>query len=226
MKGLYLLLDGLTVFFPVVLSFDRRVHYFAKWKSVFLSTLVIAVPFLIWDFIFTERGFWGFNPDYLIGWHIGNLPIEEVLFFIVVPFACTFIYECCKYYFRRIKFKLLDRFIHLAIPMYALALTLLEPTGWYTLSVTVSSGIVLFFWLRMPQLKFVGISFLISLIPFIGMNGILTGGATEAPIVWYSELQKVTPRIWTIPVEDVLYSFTLVVSVFLLSEVFEKRSKG
>lgn len=226
MKGLYLLLDGLTVFFPLVLSFDRRVHYFTKWKSVLLSTLVIAVPFLIWDFIFTERGFWGFNPDYLIGWNIGNLPIEEVLFFIVVPFACTFIYECCKYYFRQIKFKLLDRIIYFAIPIYALVLTLLEPTGWYTLSVAVSSGIVLFFWLRMPQFKFIGVSFLISLIPFIGMNGILTGGATEAPVVWYSELQKVTPRIWTIPVEDVLYSFTLVVSVFLLSEVFEKRSKG
>lgn len=223
MKGLYLLLDGLTLFFPLILSFDSRVHYFSKWKSVLYATLIIAVPFLIWDFIFTENGFWGFNPDYLVGIDIGNLPIEEVLFFIVVPFACTFIYECVKYYLRRMKFKVLNRILFFAIPIYAMILTLLEPTGWYTLSVVVSSGIVLFFWLRDPRYKFIGISFLISLIPFLIVNGILTGGLTQEPIVWYSELQKVTPRIWTIPVEDVLYCFTLIVSVFLLTEFFEKR---
>ena len=223
MKGLYLLLDGLTLLFPLILSFDTRVHYFAKWKSVLSATLIVAIPFLIWDFIFTEHGFWGFNPDYLIGINIGNLPLDEILFFIVVPFACTFIYECVKYYLGSIQFQILDRCLQFALPIYAMILTLLEPTGWYTLCVVVSSGIVLFFWLRAQHLKFIGVSFLISLIPFLVINGILTGGCTSAPIVWYSELQKVTPRVWTIPLEDVLYSFTLVVSAFILTELFEKR---
>lgn len=223
MKGFYLLLDILILFFPLVLSFDRRVHYFDKWRSSFLATIIVAVPFIIWDMIFTKNGFWGFNPDYLVGLNIGNLPIEEVLFFIIVPFAYTFIYECCKYYFRSKKIKSLDRILHFSIPLYALILTLLEPTGWYTLSVVISSGIVLTLWLRAPNYKFIGISFLISLIPFLLINGILTGGVTSKPIIWYSELQKVTPRIWTIPVEDVLYCFTLVTSVFLLTEFFEKK---
>jgi len=223
MKGLYLLLDGLTVFFPLVLSFDSRVHYFSKWKSVLFATIIVAIPFLIWDFIFTEHGFWGFNPDYLIGIDIGNLPLEEVLFFLVVPFACAFIYECVKYYFRSGRFKLLNRVLFFAVPIYAMILTLLEPTGWYTLSVVISSGIVLFFWLRDPKLKFIGLAFLISLIPFLIVNGILTGGVTSEPIVWYSEAQKVTPRIWTIPVEDVLYCFTLIVGVFILTDFFEKK---
>lgn len=223
MKGLYLLLDGLTPLFPILLSFDSRVHYFKKWRSVFIASLIVAIPFLVWDFIFTEHGFWGFNPDYLVGWHIGNLPIEEVLFFIVVPFACTFIYECCKYYFRKINFKVFNRVMQFGIPIFAMILTLLEPTGWYTFSVVISSGIVLFWWLRIPRYSFVGISFLVSLLPFLLMNGILTGGMTEAPIVWYSELQKVTPRIWTIPLEDILYCFTLVASVFMLSEFLEEK---
>lgn len=226
MKGLYLILDLATPLFPIVLSFDRRVHYVDKWRSVLLATLVVAIPFLIWDFIFTENGYWGFNPDYLIGWYIGNLPLEEVLFFIVVPFACAFIYECCKYYFRKINFKLFNRIAQFMIPMYALMLTLLESTGWYTFSVVISSGIVLIWWLRSPRYSFVGISFLVSLIPFLVVNGALTGGMTEAPVVWYSELQKVTPRIWTIPMEDVLYCFTLVAAVFMLSEFFEERRKA
>ena len=226
MKGLYLLLDLLTPFFPLVLSFDSRVHYFSKWRSSLLATIIVAVPFIIWDVIFTEHGFWGFNPDYLVGFYLGNLPIEEVLFFLVVPFACTFIYECSKYYFRSINFKSLDRILYFALPIYGLILTLLEPTGWYTLSVVVSSGIVLFLWLKAPNYKFIGVSFLISLIPFLIVNGVLTGGMTSEPIVWYSELQKVTPRIWTIPMEDVLYCFTLVSSVFLLTEFFEKKRRA
>ena len=223
MKGLYLLLDGLTIFFPIVLSFDSRVHFFKKWRSVLFASIIVAIPFLIWDYIFTENGFWGFNSDYLVGLTIGNLPIEEVLFFIVVPFACTFVYECCKYYFQSIEFKKVDRLVYFAIPIYALILTLLEPSGWYTLSVVISSGIVLILWLRQNQYQFMGIAFLISLVPFLIVNGILTGGVTAEPIVWYSELQKVSPRIWTIPMEDILYSFTLVVSVFLLTEFFEKK---
>lgn len=223
MKGLYLLLDGLTILFPLILSFDSRVYYFSKWKSVLYSSSIIAVPFLIWDFIFTEQGFWGFNPDYLVGINVGNLPLEEVLFFVVVPFACTFIYECVKYYFRAFKFKTLDRILFFSIPIYALILTLLESTGWYTLSVIISSGIVLFFWLKSPRFKFIGISFLISLIPFLLVNGVLTGGVTSEPIVWYSELEKVSPRIWTIPMEDVLYCFTHIVSIFILFEYIEKK---
>ncbi len=223
MKGLYLLLDGLLILVPVALSFGSRIHYFEKWRSVLFASIVVAVPFLIWDSIFIETGFWGFNPDYLVGLNVGNLPIEEVLFFFVIPFACTFIYECCKYYLQPLQFKTLDRLIGFTIPVYALILTLIEPTGWYTLSVVVSSGIVLFLWLRKNQYRYMGIAFLISLVPFLIVNAVLTGAVTSEPVVWYNELQKVSPRIWTIPMENVLYSFTLVISVFLLTEFFEKK---
>lgn len=226
MKGLYLLLDGLTLFFPFVLSFDSRVHYFSKWLSVIMATFIVAIPFLIWDVFFTKHGVWGFNDDYLVGLRIAELPIEEILFFFVVPFACVFVYECAKYYMKAISFKNLNRIVAFSIPVYGLVLSLMEPVGWYTLSVVISSGIVLFFWLRRMDLNFIGISFLISLIPFLGVNGILTGGATDAPIVWYSEVHKVTPRIWTIPVEDVLYCFTLIVGVILLYEYIHEKRKA
>lgn len=226
MKGLYLLLDGLTLFFPFVLSFDSRVYYFSKWLSVFLATFIVAIPFLIWDYFFTQQGVWGFNDDYLVGLRIAELPIEEILFFFVVPFACAFVYECAKFYLKSFSFKTLNRIIAFSIPVYGLVLSLMEPVGWYTMSVVISSGIVLIFWLRRMDLNFIGIAFLISLIPFLGVNGILTGGATDAPIVWYSEVHKVTPRIWTIPMEDVLYCFTLIVGVILLYEYIHQKRKA
>ncbi len=223
MNSLYLLLDIGTVFFPIVLSFDRRVHYVSSWKTVALSSIIIGIPFIIWDVIFTEQGIWGFNPDYLTGIYLGNLPLEEVLFFIVVPFACTFIYECCKYYMRSRSHNALNRFVQLAIPLYAIVLVLLEPVGTYTAVVTATAALTLVAWLFNQKFVQIGIAFIISVVPFMIVNGVLTGSSTPEPIVWYNEAHKVTTRIFTIPMEDLLYSFTLIVSVILVHEKLAKR---
>lgn len=225
MKSLYLLLDGFTLFCPVVLSFEKRVHYFSSWLSAFLASLIIAIPFLIWDIIFTQQGFWGFNPRYLTGIQAFGLPLEEYLFFIVVPFACTFVYEVAKYYFRSFEMALFNRILHLSIPAYGLALVLIGHIGWYTLSVEITSAVVLVFALLQSHYRYIGIAFLLSLIPFLLVNGILTGSFIEEEVVWYSEAQKVSPRLFTIPMEDVLYSFTLVVANMLVFEKIKARLK-
>ena len=100
MKYLYLLIDGLTLAGPLVLSFDRRVAFFRRWKYLFPSIGLMMAIFVPWDIAFTHMGVWGFNPQYLSGYRIFNLPIEEVLFFVVVPYACVFIYDCLNSYIK------------------------------------------------------------------------------------------------------------------------------
>lgn len=223
MKWLYLLLDLATLMCPVVLSFEKKVNYFKSWKSALLASIIIAIPFLIWDAIFTANGFWGFNHEYISGIYILNLPIEEILFFIVVPFACTFIYEVVKYFFRSYSMNVFNKMFKILLPAYALYLLTLGNFGYYTLSVEISYALVLIWMLLTPKLRFIGLAFVISLIPFFIMNGILTGCCTENPVVWYAEGQKVAPRLFTIPMEDILYSFTLVTANMLLFEIFQKR---
>ena len=223
MKGLYMILVLGTLLCPLTLSFDKNVRYYKSWKSAFLASVIIAVPFLIWDSLFTLNGFWGFNQNYIIGIEFFNLPLEEILFFLFVPFACTFIYEVCKYFFRSHSMRIFNRFFYFTIPVYAILLLCLGEFGYYTLSVEISSAIVLIWLMLKPELRYIGLAFLISLIPFLIVNGILTGSCTEDPVVWYSEAQKVAPRIFTIPMEDVLYSFTLVVANMLLFEKFQQR---
>lgn len=223
MKWMYLFLDIGTFLCPFLLSFDKNVKYRNSWLSAFLASLVIAIPFLIWDSIFTENEFWGFNPDYISGIYIYNLPLEEVLFFILIPFACTFIYEVCKHFFKKWNMDVFNKFFFFLIPLYALFLVLSDDYGYYTLSVVISSAIVLI-WLQFnPNYRFAPLAFVISIIPFLIVNGALTGGFTEEPVVWYSEAQKISQRIFTIPMEDILYSFTMIISNIIVFEKLKMR---
>jgi lycopene cyclase domain-containing protein len=61
---------------------------------------ITGLIFLGWDVLFTVKGVWSFNEKYITGFTLFRLPIEEVFFFLTVPFACLFIYYCLKYYFK------------------------------------------------------------------------------------------------------------------------------
>ena len=54
--------------------------------------LIMDSIYIIWDILFTYLGVWGFNNKYLIGYNIFNLPLEEWLFFICIPYASLFIH--------------------------------------------------------------------------------------------------------------------------------------
>ncbi|MDP4722862.1 MAG: lycopene cyclase domain-containing protein, partial [Crocinitomicaceae bacterium] len=84
---------------PFALSFDQKVAFYKEWRFVFLAALTVAVPFLIWDELFTQWRVWGFNPDYLLKVYIGHLPLEEVLFFVVIPYNFIFILKVIQAYF-------------------------------------------------------------------------------------------------------------------------------
>lgn len=224
MKGLYLLLDGATVLFPLLLSFDKKVAYVKQWKAVLLAGLIVAVPFLIWDILFTANGFWGFNPDYLTGLYIYNLPIEEVLFFLFVPFSCMFIYACTKAYFQQMNLYWTNAVVYFLLLCYIAFITVYNSGGAYPRSVIASSLLTLVaLILSNKHTRFLPLAFVISLLPFLLVNGILTGGFTDEPVVWYNDCERVPFRIFTIPAEDILYSFTLIGMNAVIYERISRR---
>lgn len=225
MKWLYLLLDLGTLMCPLLLSFDKNVRYFRAWKNALLSAIVIAIPFIIWDILFTQNGFWGFNPAYITGYYLFNLPIEEVLFFIVVPFACTFIYEVVKYFFRSYSFSRFNRIFFFALALYSVSLVILGTPGIYTITVQITAALVLIWTMIQSHYRYIGIAFLFSMIPFLIMNGVLTGCCTPSPIVWYQEEVIVSARIFTIPMEDTLYSFSMIAANILVFEKLQAKKQ-
>lgn len=223
MHFLYLILDALVILFPFLLSFDKKVAYYKDWSALVKSILCIATPFLIHDYFFTEMGVWGFEADFLCGIYLLNLPLEEVLFFVVVPYACVFIYQCCKAYFPDWNLFLFNRLIQSVLFIYAFSILIWGYGAWYSSMVSVISILLMFYIaIYRKDLEKLALAFTLSIIPFFMMNGILTGILTEKPIVWYNNLENVGFRWTTIPAEDVLYAYILIAGSILFFEKFKK----
>ncbi|NOQ74823.1 MAG: lycopene cyclase domain-containing protein [Crocinitomix sp.] len=223
----YLLLDGLTILFPLLLSFDKKVAFYKSWKYLIFGFLLVGIPFIIWDVIFTKMEVWGFNPDYLTGINLYNLPIEEILFFVAVPFACTFIYACVKEYLPKLRLTGFNRVFYALLVIYAIAVMIFGFGGYYSTIAGLLAILTIIMLRKLKvKLRFLPISFLIALVPFFIVNGILTGSGLDDPIVWYDNAENTGIRFFTIPMDDVVYAWTLLAGNIAAYQYFmDKASK-
>jgi lycopene cyclase domain-containing protein len=87
----------LSFVFPLLFSFYPPLKFWRNFKALVLSIGLLVVIFGSWDVFATWRGHWYFDPAGISGPKIINLPVEEWLFFVVVPFCCIFTWEALKY---------------------------------------------------------------------------------------------------------------------------------
>jgi lycopene cyclase domain-containing protein len=205
----YLLLHVLILAGPVFASFDTKLRFFTRWRRTGVPIVAIGSAFLIWDMIFTALGVWGFSPDFVMGFYVINLPIEEVMFFISVPFAVLFLYEVACYY--RLSVHIPQFCYHgLGIFLIAAAAAFYEKT--YTVTVVTLSLILLSTPFSKRKSAHIAVTYLLHLPGFLIINGILT----SFPIVWYNPSHLSGFRLGTIPCEDLLYSYILVWGIIFL----------
>ena len=217
----YLFIDLFSLLGPLALSFDKRVAFYKNWKPLFISIFCMMLLFIPWDIWKTAVGAWGFNPSYITGIYFQNLPIEECLFFICIPYACIFIYECMKSYFPKVEMG--ASYIKFAgFLAAALIITgFVSYPQWYTTTAFLFAGLLLFFLLRNTNTQYLSkffVSYLVILIPFFIVNGILTGSWIEEPIVWYSPKAIFNIRLGTIPIEDTIYNLGMLLMVVSIYE--------
>ncbi len=87
----------LSLIFPLILSFYHPLKFYEKKSWLLISLLITFIVFGIWDVFATARGHWWFEPTGVWGIYFINLPVEEWLFFLVIPFCCLFTWEIIKY---------------------------------------------------------------------------------------------------------------------------------
>lgn len=216
-----------TIAGPLILSFDKKVAFYKLWKYLFLAELIVGIPFLLWDEYFATMEIWGFTPKYLLGIYAGHLPLEEICFFIVAPYGCVFIHQCLKAYFPDLKLENYGKVFAFAFVLSGLVLAMANLTKWYTMTACSLSSVLLIGIAFQYKAKWFGLfalSFTVSMIPFLVVNGLLTGFATPEPVVWYNDAHNIGFRIGTIPFEDLYYNMCMLLPTVALFEYFQKKS--
>ncbi len=222
----YLLINCAILFFPLALSFDKRVSFYQKWKYALPAILLPGIVFILWDIYFTKMGVWGFNQEHLNGIIINNLPLEEVLFFITVPYASLFIYETIKTYWPQINPLYMAKLISIFLILFLVSIAMVYFNHIYT-SITflglAFTILILHFVFRSKIMGRFYIAYAIITVPFLLFNGLLTGSFLDSPVVWYNNNENLAFRIFTIPFEDIFYGMLLVFLNVSLFEIFRKK---
>ena len=79
------------------LEFAMRTRVFPKWRRLLLSIVPVVLIFSVWDLYAIAQGHWSFDVSHVTGVVFpGGLPLDEVLFFIVVPIAAILTLEAVR----------------------------------------------------------------------------------------------------------------------------------
>ncbi|MEM6724695.1 MAG: lycopene cyclase domain-containing protein [Bacteroidota bacterium] len=226
---LYLWINLFTISGPLILSFDKKVAFWRSWKYVFPSIFLTMLVFIPWDIVFTRVGVWGFNPNYYFEpGKLLSLPPGEWLFFITVPYACIFIYACLLAYVKKDVLKPAEPYLSYGFMAICLIAAISFWGNLYTSTTCLlTAGLIaahVWIW-KSPWLSRFYLAYFVSLFPFFLVNGMLTGGFTENPVVLYNDLENMGLRVTSIPADDLIYALLLLLMNMSWLEFF-RRSRN
>ncbi len=232
----YLALDLAILAGPLLLSFDRKVAFHRNWPSLFSAVAVVAPPYLIWDVLAVRRGHWDFSERYASSFRIFGLPPGEILFFVIVPYACIFLYEVIRAYLPGrpdsaapggsgagpVRDRTAGRIGGAAAILFLAAGAILMPRGYSALAAASVGVFLVAAALLHPGLlreRHTWIYLAFCIVPFLLVNGILT----SLPVVTYGADAILGFRIFTIPIEDFFYNLSLLGFSLLFYRMFRDR---
>lgn len=74
-----------------------KVGVLRRWRRLAFTVLPVALVFLVWDAAAIRAGHWSFDPAQTTGLRLPfGLPLEEVLFFLVVPVCAVLGFEAVR----------------------------------------------------------------------------------------------------------------------------------
>lgn len=204
--------------------------FYRSWGSLFLSIGLVMLLFIPWDIYFTASGYWGFNPAYLSGVTWWHLPVEEWLFFVVVPYSCVFLYRSLNYFFPAEPNRQLTVQLARLLLWFSLGIAVLNYQRWYTVSTFALLSAFLWYIVYYRPVPWLGKflrAYAVILIPFALMNGVLTGSGLPEPVVWYNDAQNLGMRLGTIPLEDTFYGMLLIgLNIFFYEKLEWRRTQA
>lgn len=225
----YLAINFFTVIICFLFSFHPKIRFHKHFKAFIMASFLVAIFFIAWDVWFTDIGVWWFNDRYLIGKRLFGLPIEELMFFICIPFSCVFTYFCLDKFFKLDWKEGVEKIFVIISITFLLCLAVYFENKIYpfiTFFTTAISLFVLYFILKARWIGKASFIYLILMPGFLAVNGILTGTGLDSPIVNYNPERIIGLRILTIPVEDTVYGYEMILWNIFLFYKFKKEEKN
>lgn len=226
--SLYLAVLLISLAGPLALSFEKNLRLYKRWKYLLPGILITMIIFVSWDIIFTRMGYWFFNPTHNSGIYLNQLPLEEYLFFIVIPYACAFSFYAVQFHFPKFKINgKWTKFLTFFIVVFSIIFSLLNHEVAYTFVSCLVLPIILLlsYYLAREVVQYYLAIFPILLIPFFIVNGVLTGTGIEQAVFDYNPQAILGIRILSIPIEDMFFNFSLLLLPLTLTHLFEMRSR-
>ena len=90
----YLLLLAGCVLITLPLEFLLRARVYRRWRALLRAVLPVMIIFSAWDVLAIYRDHWSYDPRFVTGVQVGaGLPLEELIFFAVIPICGLLSYE-------------------------------------------------------------------------------------------------------------------------------------
>lgn len=79
---------------PLELVLGTRVY--ARPRRLLLTLLPVVAVFVVWDVLAIRAGHWTYDPEQTTGLAVGDLPLEELAFFVVIPICAVLTLEAVR----------------------------------------------------------------------------------------------------------------------------------
>ena len=93
----YVAVLGLILVGCLWLEFALRTRVIARWRRLLITMAVPVVPFCAWDAYAIASRHWWFDEQRILGLRLpGAVPVDELLFFLVIPLAAVLTLEAVR----------------------------------------------------------------------------------------------------------------------------------
>ena len=212
-----------VAFIPLLFGSGNRIRIFPKVKYFIPAIIFSGAVFLIWDNRFSQIGIWTYNPEFLSGKEILNLPWERWLYYLVISWVSLFVYEWVKIKFGSLKFDNVSLAISLVLFVLFGLLAYFSRQKLYSFFtfflLAIYFGYTIFRNRFKSHLTDFYISFIILLIPYFLLSVIFV----KLPVISYNSEYTLQFDLLQLPVENLVGFFFLLFINTTITEYLTER---
>ncbi len=96
MRAAYLVVLAVCLLGTLPLELVLHTRVYGRPRRLLLTLLPVVAVFVGWDVLAIRAGHWGYDPRQTTGVRFGNVPLEELAFFLVIPICAILTLEAVR----------------------------------------------------------------------------------------------------------------------------------